>query len=98
MSKIGFRYGLLASACLLGLVLLAALVVAFQSYDGRCISFEPPPTDCTLLEYLPGYAFLLLIYWAFGRPLLSIACLALLLLLPLGGYLLGRRASPLANS
>jgi hypothetical protein len=73
------------------IILAIPLSVSIASYEGNCVSFEPPTRPCALSEYL-GSAFLLtLVYFAFGRPLLCIGLVVLILLLPLVGFLVGRR-------
>ena len=87
----GLRLGLLAS-CLLFLAILAIpLTICITSYDGHCVSFEPPKRPCTFLEYL-GTAFILnLVYLAFGRPVLYVFLVAGMLALPLVGHIVDKR-------
>ena len=91
IARKGLRLGLLAS-CLLFLGILAIpLVLGITSYDGYCVSFEPPKRPCTFLEYLGPTFILTLLYLAFGRPLLSLFLVVALLALPLVGYFVDKR-------
>jgi len=89
--KKGLKFGMIASGCLFFVILMGALVVGIRSYDGHCISFEPPVRPCNILEYLLPYTLLLIVYSMIGKPILFFTLLAILLAFPLIGYLIGKR-------
>jgi hypothetical protein len=85
------RLGFLISIFLFLCLLAAITLVGISGYEGNCISFEPPPEPCTLLEYLLPYLLLLVVFWIFGKPLLSLAILALILAPGITGWMLEKR-------
>jgi hypothetical protein len=88
----GFRSGLLTSGSIILLILMVFVYIGLSSYDGYCISWDPPRRPCTLGEYFPAYLFLMIMFWIFGRPVWTILIFILLLIPPLTGYILGRKA------
>jgi ABC-type dipeptide/oligopeptide/nickel transport system permease subunit len=88
----GLRSGLKISGAIIILILIVAVYIGLSSYDGYCISWEPPRRPCTLGEYFPAYIFLMIMFWIFGRPIWTILVFILLLAPPLTGYILGRKA------
>jgi hypothetical protein len=87
----GLKYGMIASGCLLFVILMGVLIVGIRSYDGHCISFEPPVRPCNLLEYLLPYTLLLIVFSIVGKPILFFSIMAILLAFPFIGYLIGKR-------
>lgn len=90
-AKSGFRTGAAASLLLVLLLVGVAVFIGADAYEGHCISFEPPQQPCSLVEYLLPYLLFLIVYSTLGRPDLALAFLLVLLVLPLGGFFLGRR-------
>jgi len=93
--KKGLKYGMLVSGCLFFVILIGVLVVGIISYDGHCISFEPPVRPCNLLEFLLPYTLLLIVFSMIGKPILFFALLAILFAFPVIGYVIGKRKSDL---
>lgn len=91
--KKGFKSGLLVSGALFLLILAGILAIGISSYEGHCISFEPPERPCNLLEFLIPYVLLLVVFSIVGKPILLIIALIIVLLPPIIGYLIGRRKS-----
>lgn len=91
--KKGFRVGLIGSGILVLLILVGILIFGLSSYDGHCISFEPPERPCTFLEFLPAYLFLLILYSMIGKPVLALNVILILLVPPVIGYLIGKGKS-----
>ena len=91
--KNGFRTGLLVSGILALLILVGILVVGLSSYEGHCISFEPPERPCTILEFLPPYLLLLIVYSIVGRPIWGVIVFVIIISPPVIGYLIGKRKS-----
>jgi hypothetical protein len=85
------RLGVLISGVLFFCLLMVVVLVGITSYQGYCISFEPPPESCTLMEFLLPYLFLLIVFWLFGKPVLSLAILAFILAPSIIGWLLEKR-------
>jgi hypothetical protein len=90
-SKKGFKIGLLISFVLLMVILLGFLIAGFRSYDGVCISVEPPEHPCTFIEYIIPYLMMRLFFPIIIWPIGSYLVAGLLLLLPFLGYLIGER-------
>ena len=91
--KKGFKSGLIVSGILLLLFLLGILIVGIVSYEGHCISFEPPERECTIFEFLYPYLLLLVVYSVVGKPILALIFFSILLTPPVIGYYLGNRKS-----
>ena len=91
--KRGLKRGLLISGILLILILIGVLWVGISSYDGYCISFEPPKEPCSLLEYLLPYTLLLIVFSAIGKPMICLSVFVVLLAFPIIGYVVGKRRS-----
>jgi hypothetical protein len=87
----GLKRGLLGSAIVIALILVAFLVVSIASYDGHCVSFEPPKRPCSLIAYLYPSFILFVFYTAIGRPFLFLSVLLVVLILPLVGFLVDKR-------
>lgn len=91
--KQGIKSGLLISGILLGLILLGIVIYGVISYDGYCISFEPPKRECTLFEFLLPYLLLLVVYSLVGKPVLTLILISIIFIPPVIGYLQGKRKS-----
>jgi hypothetical protein len=91
--KRGLKIGLIASGALALMILAGVIIVGIQSYDGYCVSFEPPKRPCGLLHFLMPYLLFLIVFSVIGRPVLAIMFLLIVAALPIAGYLLGRRRS-----
>ncbi len=91
--KKGFRSGLIVSGIFLLLFFLGILIVGIISYDGYCISFEPPQRECNIFEFLYPYLLLLVVYSVVGRPILALIFFSILLPPPVIGFSLGYRKS-----
>jgi hypothetical protein len=89
--KRGLKRGLLVSGILLILILVGVLWFGVSSYDGYCISFEPPRRPCNLLEYLFPYTLLLIVFSAIGKPMICLSVFVVLLAFPIIGYVVGKR-------
>jgi hypothetical protein len=86
----GLKIGLIASGALALVVLAGVIVVGIQSYDGYCVSFEPPKRPCGLLQFLIPYLLLLIVFSLFGKPILAIIFLLMIAAPPFVGYWIGR--------
>jgi hypothetical protein len=75
------------------LLLAVAIAIGVASFDGTCISFEPPTRSCTLLQFLIPYLLLLLVYWIVGRPMLALVIGLIILIAPLVGWFVSRSGS-----
>jgi hypothetical protein len=91
--KKGFKVGLLVSGILALLILVGILIVGLSSYEGHCISFEPPERPCNILEFLVPYLLLLIVYSIIGRPILAVSVFVIILTPPVIGYLIGKTKS-----
>jgi hypothetical protein len=91
----GINIGLIISAVIIILVLAIVIVIAIgvESFNGTCISFEPPARSCTLLEFLIPYLLLLLVYWVVEKPVLTLLIAVLVLAAPLAGWIVSRDRS-----
>jgi hypothetical protein len=89
--KQGLKTGLVVSGILLGLIFLGILIYGLTSYEGYCISFEPPKRECNILEFIFPYLLLLAVYSVFGKPVLALILVLIILIPPMVGYLLGKR-------
>jgi len=91
--KKGFTIGLFVSGILVFLILVGILIVGLSSYEGHCISFEPPERPCNVIEFLIPYLLLLIVYSIIEKPILFLILLILILMPPVIGYLIGKRKS-----
>jgi hypothetical protein len=89
--KKGLRVGLLISGVLVLLILAGIIMTGVRSYDGYCISFEPPKRPCGILEFLFPYLLLLIVFSVIGKPVLAIIFLIIVVTPPIIGYVFGRR-------
>jgi hypothetical protein len=89
--KQGMKIGLLISGALALLILAGLIVFGVSSYDGYCISFEPPKRPCGILEFLIPYLLLLVVFSVIGKPILAIIFFFVIVTPPLIGYIVGRR-------
>ena len=94
--KKGLKVGLLISGILALLIFAGILIVGIRSYDGHCISFEPPKRPCSILEFLFPYLLLLVVFSIIGKPVLAIIALIIVVAPPAIGYLVGKRKSSTA--
>jgi hypothetical protein len=85
------KVGMFISLGILLLTLLVVLWVGVRSYDGHCMSFEPPRRPCTLLQFLIPYVLVLVLFSAVGKPMLTLVVLVAVIVPPIGGYLVDRR-------
>jgi len=92
-SSKAFKVGLLISGSLIMIILVGTLVVGISSYEGHCISFEPPERPCTLLEFLFPYLLLWIVFSIVEKPILTFLVLDFILAPTIIGYLLGRKES-----
>jgi hypothetical protein len=88
--KQGLKTGLLISGALVLLILAGVIAFGVSSYDGYCISFEPPKRPCSILEFLFPYILLLIVFSILGRPILAIIFLLVIVTPPIIGYIVGR--------
>ena len=91
--KQGLKNGLIISGALVLLILAGVTAYGVISYDGYCISFEPPKRPCGLLEFLLPYILLFIVFSLIGKPILAIIFLIIILTPPIIGYIVGRRRS-----
>jgi hypothetical protein len=91
--KQGLKNGLLISGALILLILAVVIAYGVISYDGYCISFEPPKRPCGIFEFLFPYILLLIVFSLIGKPILAIIFLFIVLTPPIIGYIVGRRRS-----
>jgi len=91
--KKGFKVGLLVSCVLALLVILGILIFGLISYEGYCISFEPPERQCTFSEFLPGYLFLIILYSIIGKPVFALVFALIIFSPSIIGYLIVNRKS-----
>jgi hypothetical protein len=89
----GLIIGLIISAVIIILVLAVAIAIGVGSFNGTCISFEPPARSCTLLEFLISYLLLLLVYWVLEKPVLTLLVVVLVLAAPFAGWIVSRGRS-----
>jgi hypothetical protein len=91
LPKQGLKRGLLISGALALLILAGVIAVGGSSYDGYCISFEPPKRPCGIFEFLVPYILLLIVFSIIGKPILAITFFFIIVAPPIIGYLVGRR-------
>lgn len=88
----GLKTGVKALLALLLLTVAGVAAVGVRSYDGHCISFEPPKRPCSLIEFLIPYTLTLAMFSLIGKPIRFLS-LTLILLAPLLiGYLFSSRS------
>ena len=91
--KNGLKVGLVISFALTLVILLGIVIVGLSSYDGYCISFEPPARPCDILEYIFPYLVLRVFFSIVIWPIKSSFIYIIILSPPIIGYLLGKRNS-----
>jgi hypothetical protein len=89
--KNGFRTGMRASVFLLLLIFVGILLVGITSYDGHCISFEPPQRECNIFEFLFPYVLIFIVFSVISKPMLFLIILITLIALPIVGYMIGKK-------
>jgi hypothetical protein len=82
-------WGLLASAMILMLVFAGIALVASTSFEGECISFEPPSQSCSLGRYLVQAVVLTVLAAPWTHTSLFILAVAILVGLPIAGLVVG---------
>ena len=97
-AKRGFALGCIGSLLLVTVIVSIILILNSASYQGECISFEPPAGDCSLFEYLLQVLVLVLISSPFTHTFLFFSLLAVILMLPILGIGIGRRFEPKKSS
>jgi hypothetical protein len=92
-SKQGFKVGVLISGILALMIISGILIAGVRSYDGYCVSFEPPKRPCGILEFLLPYLLLWIVFSVIGRPILAIGFFIIVVAPPMLGYMICRRKS-----
>jgi len=87
------KVGLIVSGILILLLFSGILIFGLISYEGYCISFEPPERQCTFFEFLPAYLFLVILYSIIGKPVFALVFVIIILTPSIIGYLIGKRKS-----
>jgi hypothetical protein len=92
-SKQGFKVGVLISGILALIIISGILIAGIRSYDGYCVSFEPPKRPCGILEFLLPYLLLWIVFSVIGRPILAIGFFFIVVAPPMLGYMICRSKS-----
>jgi hypothetical protein len=87
----GFAVGCISSVLIVIAIVLIILISNAGSYDGECISFEPPARKCSFGEYIRQVGLLILIFSPFTDTFLFCSISLVLLFLPILGWRIGTR-------
>ena len=88
----GFTFGCLSSVLVAVAIVSIILISNAGSYEGECISFEPPARKCSFGEYLQQVVLLILIFSPFTDTFLFCSISLLLIILPILGWRIGKKA------
>lgn len=95
----GLLFGCIGSLGLVVVVFAIVLSSEAWSYQGHCISFEPPARECSIVQYLFLLVILSIVFpLPFVYRLLSWSIWLIVLLLPILGYEIGKRSESKAGS
>lgn len=87
----GFTFGCISSVLVAVAIVSIILITYAGSYEGECISFEPPAGKCSIGEYLLQVVLIILIFSPFTDTYLFCSISLVLLFLPILGWRIGKK-------